>query len=215
MGKKNFLQKFCYYLFSIGLFLSALGSMAVYSLPLPWIGFLLLATAWLSTIVFLGKFNYSIFILLFFFFSINIFLSIYNYDFYNTKFPSNTTSSYQIYILLRYLKLICFFATISIIIWLCRLGYEKRIHKFIVWLGVLVSVYAIYIYLAQINGLPELLPRNRIGTNMNINDLGLVFEGNHRAMGSFLEPGHLSAWLVVPFILSVGLSKKNLIFQHL
>ena len=66
--------------------------------------------------------------------------------------------------------------------------------------GVLCAAMALYIYVAQLSGLPE-PPRTRMGTGGDQQATTFTY-AFHRAMGTFQEPGDLASWLVLPLFLS-------------
>jgi hypothetical protein len=64
-----------------------------------------------------------------------------------------------------------------------------------------LSLFALYVYVAQIYGLPE-PPRSRMGTSGGEQAVRFSYQF-HRAIGSFREPSHLAEWLIAPFYLSL------------
>jgi hypothetical protein len=119
---------------------------------------------------------------------------------YRTLMPMAGTTGYFVYIGLRILTLINFIVAYVIVYdALCR-GHAETIVKIIVWTGLFVAVAAVYIYVAQLYGLPE-PPRTRIGTNNREQSTRFTY-AFHRAMGTFREPGFLAQWLVLPLLLS-------------
>ena len=119
---------------------------------------------------------------------------------YSLLMPPLATTPYPIFLLLRFFNLVAFGAALYVTLWLLRRGREEQLTRTLVAVGTGVALVAIYIYLAQIYGLPE-LPRNRMGTSggAQITKFAYAF---HRAMGTFREPGPLAAWLVVPIMLA-------------
>lgn len=116
--------------------------------------------------------------------------------------PERATTSYFGYISLRFLNLIAFIAAMFCTYTVASLVSVERLSEDIAMIGVVVSLYAFYIYIAQISGWPE-PPRTRVGTDGGTQTVVFSY-AFHRAMGSFREPSHLAEWLVLPFFLSVN-----------
>jgi hypothetical protein len=127
---------------------------------------------------------------------------------YARLMPGIATTPYPIFIGLRLLKIVTFIATIYLIFWLLKRGYKKSVIKWSVIVATLIAIVAIYIYIAQLYGFPE-LPRNRIGTGGRIQRIRFNY-AFHRAMGTFREPSLLAEWLVTPFFLSFLYRPKSL-----
>ncbi len=132
---------------------------------------------------------------------------------YSILLGSKSTTGYEFFIFLRFLGLIFFLSAILLTYYLCYCGYYKKLIDMIVAVATVVSVLSIYMYLAQILGLPE-PPRTRMGTGggQAVTTFTYAF---HRAIGTFREPSHLAEWLVVPFLLSYLRSYKLVNFQGL
>lgn len=127
---------------------------------------------------------------------------------YSRLMPSNATTPYLVFIFLRLLNILSFIATFHIVYWLLMNGYCNTLIKWAVITGSIIAVAGLYIYIAQIYNLPE-PPRNRIGTNGG-EQITVFSYAFHRAMGTFREPSHLSAWLTVPFFLSFAYRQSPL-----
>lgn len=125
---------------------------------------------------------------------------------YEELMPSKATLPYWGFISLRLLNISAFIATIYITSLLLEQGYKNRLMKWLVVLGTLESLASVYIYLAQVYGLPE-PTRNRIGTDGGEQITTFSYEF-HRAMGTFREPSHLAEWLVVPLFVCLTSRKK-------
>ena len=119
---------------------------------------------------------------------------------YRELMPAGGTTGYFVYIGLRILTLVNFIAAYIIVYDALSRGHAETIVKIIVWTGLFIALAAIYIYIAQLYGLPE-PPRTRIGTN-NREQITRFTYAFHRAMGTFREPGFLAQWLVLPLLLS-------------
>lgn len=120
---------------------------------------------------------------------------------FKSLLPVGSTTDYAGFIFLRYFQFIVFLAVYLIsITFLERHGLE-RLGRLITVCGVLVATYALYVYVAQIVGFPE-IPRNRLGTGGEQQAVYFSY-AFHRAMGSFREPSHLAEWLVIPFFMTL------------
>jgi hypothetical protein len=121
---------------------------------------------------------------------------------YTVLMPQLSTLPYGMFVLLRLFLLVAFAATAMLVYWLLVHGYQERMVKLTVRIGAWVAAFALYVYVAQLVGLPE-PPRNRMGTTGA--EQATVFQyAFHRAMGSFREPSHLAEWLTVPLFFSLA-----------
>jgi hypothetical protein len=125
---------------------------------------------------------------------------------YSNLMPPLATTDYFLYVFLRFLIIITFLATVYIVYWLLTNGCRDILIRWIVRLGTIVSIIAIYIYIAQIHSLPQ-PPKNRNGTNggKQPTTFSYAFE---RVTGTFREPALLAEWLVIPFFLSLVYSRE-------
>lgn len=190
-------------IFTYSLVLNSLGSVALFSVPLSWIsGFLSLFYCAQARRFFLLANRLPIVVgalLLLLFLGISF--NAINFIEFSEKFPSNTTSSYLAYVGLRYLNFVLFISVVALTyIASCDFG-ELTVQNLIYKIGVVVSIYALYVYGAHFLGLPELLPRNRLGTGGGEQSVVFTY-AFHRAVGSFREPSHLAEWLILPLIIS-------------
>lgn len=137
--------------------------------------------------------------------SVNIFFTD-----YFALMPTLSTTSYPLFICLRFIRLLSFIAAIYSIYWLLMKENKYFIIKWTVIIGTLASIIAIYYYFVWVYGLPAPIP-NRLSTAGNIPiEIGMYTYAFHRAVGTFREPNQLAAWLVVPFFLSFIYCKKKL-----
>lgn len=121
---------------------------------------------------------------------------------YEARMPPMATTSYIAYICLRVLGLLVFsFTVISIRRALCD-GEEDFIVKGIAVCGLILSVLALYVFVAHKYDLPE-PARTRIGTDGGEQAVQFSYFF-HRALGTFREPSHMAAWLILPFFLSLA-----------
>ncbi len=79
---------------------------------------------------------------------------------------------------------------------------HQEIVDFLVNYGTLMAVVALYCYVAQISGLPD-IPRTRLGTDGRPVTQVVFTYAFHRALGTFREPVELASWLILPFFLSI------------
>jgi len=122
------------------------------------------------------------------------------------EMPQRATTELPVYLGLRFLTLVAFLAWWQVPLWLIAQGQRERIKSGLILLGVLVSIYALYVYYAQTHGLPE-IPRSRVGTGGEMQKTLFTY-AFHRALGSFREPSHLAEWLILPLFLSLDQRRK-------
>ena len=117
--------------------------------------------------------------------------------------PYLATTSYPVFVALRYLELISFLLAILAFYALSKGSGLPALFQMLVGLGTAAAAYAIYAYAAQKIGFWE-LPRTRTGTGgQDFTTESVVFTyAFHRALGSFQEPSHLAQWLVAPILFS-------------
>jgi hypothetical protein len=120
---------------------------------------------------------------------------------YAQMMPPYATTPYLIYISLRLISLGSFMAQVYLAYWLLCRGCMRAIVQRTTAVGVFCAGFALYIYVAQLSGLPE-PPRNRMGTSGEAQATSFAYDF-HRAMGTFQEPGDLASWLVVPLFVSL------------
>lgn len=185
-------------LFTALIVISAMAAYNLFGVPLQWIGqlgilalaFLLLAKA--KPHAFPGLpliFSYLLWAL------VVTTLRAFTEDL-STMLPEKATTGYWVYILLRFVSILNFIAAAYIANWLAETEGVKPLLNRMAWIGFAGACYGIYIYIAQVYGLPE-PPRTRLGTGGA--EQSVVFSyAFHRAMGSFREPSHLAEWLIFP-----------------
>jgi len=128
---------------------------------------------------------------------------------YATLMPSAATSSYGVFVALRFAAVLAFAAVAVLTYILLRRGREEQILRVLTVIGLVVSLAALYIYVAQVHGLPE-LPRTRLDTlGGKVTTVTYTYPF-HRATGTFREPSHLAVWLVVPLFASITLRRTPL-----
>ena len=191
-------------LYMFSLILTSLSAYAIGPLPVPWLAdiFILFGTLLIGIRIGLYPFDGHLFLSALIFWS--IFITTFNSstDDYAKFMPRTATTPYEIYISLRIVSLFSFCACISLVRWLLQKGNQRLVIRYTVIWGSFVSFFALYIYFAQIFGLPE-PDRTRMSTAGGVQRV--IFSGIfHRAMGTFREPSHLAQWLVIPFFLSLA-----------
>lgn len=115
--------------------------------------------------------------------------------------PEISTTPYPLFIALRFAAIAGFLAAAYCVVWLLQYGAPERIRVGIVLIATFLALVALYIYVAPSLGLPE-PPRTRLGTGGKEQSTVFTY-AFHRALGTFREPSHLAAWLVLPFFLSL------------
>ncbi|MGN6516062.1 MAG: O-antigen ligase family protein [Rhizomicrobium sp.] len=119
------------------------------------------------------------------------------------------TTPYPVFIALRFMNLLAPLGCAYLIVAASERYSFNKVATLVIWLGTIAAVYAIYVYFAQLYGLPE-LPRTRMGTGGGHQSTTFTYDF-HRAMGSFREPSHLAEWLLAPLFTSFAL--RNRLFK--
>jgi hypothetical protein len=120
---------------------------------------------------------------------------------YADRMPPLSTTPYTLFVPLRFMDLASFLALAYLTTWILARGGWRQVLRTVVLSGSVIAAIALYIYIAQIHGLPE-PTRTRIGGAGVAQSVVFTYDF-HRAMGTFREPSHLAEWLVVPLLLSV------------
>ncbi|MBT4763101.1 MAG: hypothetical protein HOO06_15520 [Bdellovibrionaceae bacterium] len=198
------------FMFTMGLFLHAMAAYSIGPVPIEWMA----QTGFIALYVYM-IFRFRIFLfpgyLIFaVFFIWAIFVSIYHFSFSNfdSFMATGATTGYIPFIFLRFFKILSFLSAVGITYWLLCVGKRKELVNNIVSIGFIIAIYSVYVYIAQVYGLPE-LPRTRMGTGGGDQNVTFTY-AFHRAMGSFREPSHLAEWIVVPLFLSYFNKQKVL-----
>lgn len=193
---------FIFYIFLFLIFSHSLAAYAIKGLPIQWMaqaGFVSLF-GWLlfrnKVYLFPGAFIF----LLFFLWALMVTFVNYVVHDHSRLMPGGATTPYGVFISLRFLGMAFFVSAAGISYWLLIHGYRDRLLTAVTNIAVIVSLIAIYVYFAQIFGLPE-LPRTRIGTGGSEASTTFTY-AFHRALGTFREPSHLAQWLVTPLFFS-------------
>lgn len=117
--------------------------------------------------------------------------------------PRLATTGHFAFVALRFFSLLTHVSTIAATYWLVRRVGLRPAAQVIANIGFLVAIAALYIYAAQLLGLPE-PPRTRIGTTGGEQATTFSY-AFHRAMGTFREPSHLAEWLILPICMSASI----------
>jgi len=128
---------------------------------------------------------------------------------YAALMPSAATSSYGVFVALRFAAILVFAAVAVLTYTLLQHGRQEQILRVLTVIGLVVSLAALYIYVAQVHGLPE-LPRTRLGTGGGEVTTVTYTYPFHRATGTFREPSFLAVWLIVPLFASIALRRSPL-----
>ena len=187
-----------------------LAAYSTYGIPLPWIGLCLAPVAAAACLAktrmpsFPGRsfvLAYAVYALL---------INLYYFDVdgrFEALMPPLSTTHYPVFIALRFFRFLSCVSFLSVLWFLLKRGEYERLKRFLIGLGCFVSIAGLYIYAAQILGLPELL-RTRVGTG-GVAVLEVSFNCDfHRVLGTFREPSHLAEWLILPMFLAFGEGRK-------
>ncbi|MEW6350140.1 MAG: hypothetical protein AB1646_13825 [Thermodesulfobacteriota bacterium] len=197
-----------YRTFLLGLGLTALDYYSVLGIPLPWLG---------SSLIIFGLFVACFLVrvslpphlpLIAVLICWAFFITVLNFsEDYEQLMPAKATTRYTIFVSLRFVELLTFVCTLVTVYTLCTRGYYKRFVRSIALMGTVLAIAAVYLYLAQLYGLPE-PPRTRLGTSGDMIFTPEYSYAFHRASGTFREPSIFSVWMVLPFFLSAAVTKK-------
>lgn len=211
-AERNPITSFMLFWFLVLYFVTAMGAYNVGPVPATW-----LAQAGLVTLAFgLILFTNSLRVvpggaLLILFFAWALFVTTGNVDEYSGMMPRSATTPYGVYISLRYVGFASFMAALYLTYWLIGEGEGEALARWIVIIAFAIALFALYIYLAHIFGLPE-PPRNRLATAGG-GEQATLFSGEaglfyNRATGTFREPSGLAEWLILPLFLSFGFRER-------
>jgi O-antigen ligase len=128
---------------------------------------------------------------------------------YESQLPPLVTTPYPLFLALRFASILAFMASLYIVWSMLARGRREAVVRSVVLMGTAIAVLAIYIYVAEILGLPE-PPRTRLGTSgVGVQSITFTY-AFHRALGTFREPSLLGAWLLVPLFLSMTTGRRVL-----
>ena len=130
---------------------------------------------------------------------------------YSADMPAMATTSYPTFVFLRGYAFFGFLFLSIVVFNYARQASPDKLLNVVTVLGILVTLYAVYVLLAQRLQLP-MIPKTRFGTGEG----GVIAGGEtgyfgdaterylFRTIGSFREPSFLGIWLIVPFFLSIA-----------
>lgn len=190
-----------YFILVVTIVLNSIQSVSIVSIPLTWIGMTIITMSLFTFSWHLKKYELLVIGLLFVILATSLLMNISNWSDFEKNIPNGSTTPYLIYVFLRYIHYLAFLAIVLTVLKLCARGYLRKIIDFICLIGVVVAIYALYVYIAHQMHLPEILPRSRMGTSGGEQIISFTY-GFHRALGSFREPSHLAEWLMLPLVLS-------------
>ena len=183
------------------LFLISLDAYEFYGIPISWLGNLVLFLISFKSLI-RFKFKNIYFIVIFLLLFPGILITLFNLNFDNL-----------FYVILRVFNIIAFFSVYFYVKNSDDENLDLLFNNYIRVLLNLVSIFAIYIFIAQIFDFPE-INRNRPGTSFFSDTKQSTFwlSQPHRAMGTFREPSFLVAFLFPILFLFIKNNQKNNFF---
>lgn len=118
------------------------------------------------------------------------------------------TTPYPVYVALRFMNLLAPLASAYLVVATSERYSFHKLTQFVIWLGTVAALYALYAYVAEIYGLPEIY-RSRLGTGGGAQATTFSY-AFHRALGTFREPSHLAEWLLAPLFTSFATRNRIL-----
>lgn len=188
-----------FYLLIASLFCNVLGAYTFFGIPFPWASSVLAFASGLLTLRIKRKVFCPGMRIFFVFFVLLLLITIIQLIFGLDEINFvHTTTPLPVYVSLRFLGLLSFWGAAQSVYFLCCNGFADRLIRSILIISCIVCLYALYTYMAQLYGLPEIW-RNRLTTGgghySGVTRFSYAF---HRATGSFREPSHLAEWLLMP-----------------
>ncbi|MCB0362452.1 MAG: hypothetical protein KDD35_07010, partial [Bdellovibrionales bacterium] len=197
------------------LFLQACAAYSIGPIPLQWVGQSGIVVLFFS--IFLGRririFPGFYMLVIFLMWTLGVTLANMLSADYSVLVPPLATTPYLVYVSLRFFTLLSFISTVGVTYWLMEANQGEKFIRQCAYLGVIVALYGLYVYLAQVKGWPE-IPRTRVGTTGK-EQITVFTYAFHRAMGSFREPSHLAEWLILPLFFSMSLKSWKGVFLSL
>jgi hypothetical protein len=200
--KDSALTHSAYRMLVVTLVLHALAAYAIGPVPFPWLAQLMAMWMFLWVGFKSGLRIAPGMILFSFFFIYALLVTSYQTIIgeYYRFMPPKATTPYLMYIALRFMTMASFGSLVFVTFWFLVRGWKPQIINLMTNLCLFISLAALYIYIAQIYGLPE-PPRTRLGTGGGEQSIKFTY-AFHRALGTFREPSHLAEWLVLPLFMS-------------
>jgi len=211
------IREFAYFSLATMLVLDALEGYAVAGVPMPWIGMALAIPVILVQATYQRLRAPP---------GVMLYLTLVVWLFANTMVssmlgpyaemhPATATTPYAGFVLLRGYSFLGYLLVLILVYNFAITDTRQRLVDFVVWLGVAVTLYAVYVYVAARVGLP-VPPKGRYGTGeagaQAGGAIGHFGDGNERflvrVVGSFREPSFMAVWLIVPFFLSLTQGRR-------
>ena len=195
------------YLFVLGIFLEGLDAFSIYSIPVPWIGAVLIIGLYIVNYYFGSDFEFdelpSLRIWLFY---LTIVTLVRAFSF-NRSLPEYATTTFFEYISLRLVKLLTFITAIWLIHLFSKYFDKDKIIKYIAYAGLAISIFSLYSYFSYIFELPD-FTRTRAGSGGWTQPIKRACSVL-RNYGTFREPSFLAAWSAPLIPLFFYLAKKR------
>jgi len=204
---RNLWGKFSYYVLIVGLISNLLSAYALGPIPIDWMSRAIFIGG-AAVMTFAGTLpNVPAFIPLALLIQWGLVTTVGGYIDHSIdiRMPFLTTP-YPVFIALRFLNILAPLSCAYLVVAASERHSFHKVARLIVWLGTIGALYAIYVYFAEIYGLPE-LSRDRMGTGGAEQSTTFTFDF-HRALGSFREPSHLAEWLLSPLFVSFAVKKR-------
>lgn len=198
-------------IFYIILVFNSLSSIAFGPFPMPWLSCFIsiFFGALVLPSILKNKLVFNLFIFLIILLTFSTIFTLFQWETFKDLLSNKYQLDYYIYIFIRYSSFLSFFSTFFIIYKLSEKNNYKQITNIILKLSLVISLYAIYLYIAHFLNLPDILPRNRAGTGGFGSEQSIIFTyGFHRAIGTFREPSLFAEWLILPLFLSFSIKNK-------
>lgn len=201
---RDWISEATFRIFKWCMMMMALGAYAIGPVPIPWLGQItaIAVAVWLGFKARVKLPPGMTVFTVFFVYAVVVTLAKSAFGDYHLIMPSNSTTGYFTFINLRFFTLASFGAFTVCTYWLLTRGYRPEIMRFLAFLCLFLSVSALYIYIAQVYGLPE-PPRTRVGTTGGEQATKFSY-AFHRAMGTFREPSHLAEFMILPILATLS-----------
>ena len=195
------------FIFIFGIFLEGLDAFSFLSIPLPWIGIVLVISLYVINYFFGYDYEFdklaSLRIWIFYLFLVTAIRAI-SFD---QSLPEYATTTFNQYISLRFLKLLSFLVAIWAIHLINEYKSKEKIIEFIVFAGLCISLLSLYSYFSYIFEIPD-FNRTRSGSGgwtQPIKKACSIL----RNYGTFREPSFLAVWLAPTIVLIFSLARKR------
>ncbi len=197
----------------MGIFLEGLDAFSIYSIPVPWIGAVLIIGLYIINYYFGFEFEFdelpSLRIWLFYLSIVTLVRALS----FNKLLPEFATTTFFEYISLRLIKLLIFITAIWAIHLLNKYFDKDKIIKYIAYAGVAISIFSLYSYFSYVFELPD-FTRTRPGSGGWTQPIKRACS-ILRNYGTFREPSFLAAWSAPLIPLFFYLARKRNIWYLL